>query len=131
MRTYFLGVSYPFCLEIETDKATERKEKDVLVTDALGGNNEDIVLSVGENRHISRHHFETMGGLNCKSGLKIFSRGDQRWAKGVCVRDILWEGCEVHDIHRIHLFEHGCFLCTHHVYIGRGRGRLRSDDIGK
>ena len=86
MRTYFLGVSYPFCLEIETDKATERKEKDVLVTDALGGNNEDIVLSVGENRHLPMHHFETMGGLDCKSGLKTISRGDQRMGPGVCMR---------------------------------------------
>ena len=89
VRTYLLDVSYPFCLEIETEKVIERKGKDELVTDALGGNNEDIVLSVGENRHIPMHHFETMGGLDCKSGLKTFSRSDQRWAKSVHVGDIL------------------------------------------
>ena len=66
------------------------KEKMELVSDALGGNNEDIVLSAGgKNGYTPMHHFETMGGLDCKSGLKTFSRGDQRWARGACVRDIL------------------------------------------
>ena len=58
-----------------------------LVSDALGGNNEDIVLNAGgKNGYTPMHHFETMGGLDCKSGLKTISRGDQRMGPGVCMR---------------------------------------------
>ena len=79
-------------MEIERyrESARKGKEKMELVSDALGGNNEDIVLNAGgKNGYPPMHHFETMGGLDCKSGLKTFSRGDQRWARGACVRDIL------------------------------------------